>query len=59
VYDPKRVVNVRGISSCIERTLGESEMGLSSENCETTHIFQIVGNRIRIPYDRILGQDFP
>ena len=32
VYDPKRVVNVRGISSCIERTLGENEMGLSTEN---------------------------
>ena len=29
VYDPKRVVNVRGISSCTERTLGETEMGLT------------------------------
>lgn len=58
VYDPKRVVNVRGISSCTERTLGETEMGLSTENYETTHIFHIVGNGIRIPYDGILGQDF-
>jgi hypothetical protein len=23
MYDPRRVVNVRGISSCTERTLGE------------------------------------
>jgi hypothetical protein len=51
VYDPKRVVNVRGISCRTERTLGEIEMGLSTENYKTTHIFHIVG-------DGILGQDF-
>jgi hypothetical protein len=36
VYDPRRVVNGRGISST-ERTLGEIEMSLSIENYETTH----------------------
>jgi len=55
VYDPKRVVYVRGISSCTERTVGELEMGLSTENNETTHIFHIVGDGIRIPFDEILG----
>jgi hypothetical protein len=58
VYDPKRVVNVRGISSCTERTLCEIEMRLSIGNYETKHTFHIVGDRIRIPYDGILGQDF-
>lgn len=58
VYDPTRVVNVRGISSCTERTLGEFEMVLSTENYETAHTFHIVGDGIRIPYDGILGQDF-
>ena len=58
MYDPKRVVNVRGISCCTERTLGEIEMGLSTENRETKHIFHVVGDGIRIPYDGILGQDF-
>jgi ribosomal protein L5 len=58
VCDPKRVVNVRGISSSTERKLGEIEMGLSSENYESIHIFQIVGDRIRIRYDGILGKDF-
>jgi hypothetical protein len=58
VYDPKRIVNVRGISSCTERTLGEIEMGLSTENHETKHIFHVFGDGIRIPYDGILGLDF-
>jgi hypothetical protein len=34
VYDPKRVVNIRGISRCTERTLGEIEMGLGTDNYE-------------------------
>jgi len=46
VCDPKRVVNVRGISSCTERKVGEIDMCLSSESYETTHIFQIVGDAI-------------
>jgi len=58
MYDPKRVVNVRGISSCTERTLGEIEIGLSTGNHETKHVFHVVGDGIRIPYDGILGQDF-
>ena len=58
VCDPKRVVNVTGISSCTERKLCENEMCLSSESYETTHIFQIVGDGIRIPYGGVLGQDF-
>jgi hypothetical protein len=58
VFDPKIVVNVRGISRCTERTLGEIEMGLSTENYETTHSFHIAGDGIRIPYDGILDQDF-
>jgi hypothetical protein len=58
VYVSKRGVNVRGISSCTERTLGEIEMSLSTENYETTHNFHIVGDGVRIPYDGILGQDF-
>jgi hypothetical protein len=58
VYDPKRVINVRGISSGTERTLGEIEMRLRTGNNETTHVFHVVGNGIRIPYDGILGQDF-
>jgi hypothetical protein len=33
-------------------------MGLSTENYETKHIFHIVDDGIRIPYDGILGQDF-
>ena len=49
VYDPKRVVNVRGISSCTERTLGETEMGLSTENHKTKHIFHVACDGIRIP----------
>jgi hypothetical protein len=49
VYDPKRVVNVRGISSWTERTLGEIAMGLSTEKYETRNIFHIVGDGIRIP----------
>jgi len=58
VYDPRKVVNVRGISSGTERTLGEIEIGLSTEDHEMTHIFHIVGDGIRIPYDEILGEDF-
>ena len=58
VYDPKRIVNVRGISSCTDRTLGEIEKSLSTEDHETTHIFHIAGDGIQIPYDGILGQDF-
>jgi len=57
VYDPQRIVNVRVISSGTERTIGEIEMKLSTENHKTTHVF-IVGDGIRIPYDGILGQDF-
>jgi hypothetical protein len=58
MYDPKRVVNVRGISSRTERTLGETEMGLSTENRETKHIFHVIGDGVRIPYDGILGKTF-
>jgi len=58
VYDPQRIVNVRGISSGTERTVGEIEMKLSAENHKMTHVFHIVGDGIRIPYDGILGQDF-
>jgi hypothetical protein len=58
VYDPQRIVHVRGISSGTERTVGEIEMKLSTENHKTMHVFQIVGDGIRIPYDGILGQDF-
>ena len=39
-------------------TLGETEMSLSTEDHETTHIFHTVGDGIRITYDGILGQDF-
>jgi hypothetical protein len=39
VYDPQRIVNVRGISSGKERTIGEIEMKLSTENHKTTHVF--------------------
>jgi hypothetical protein len=48
-----RVVNVRGMLSCTERTLGKTEMSLSTENYETTHIFHVVGDGIRILYDMI------
>jgi hypothetical protein len=58
VYDPKRVTRVRGISSCIERTLGEIEMSLSTGNYETTHISHVVCDGIRLPCDGILSQDF-
>jgi hypothetical protein len=58
VYDPRRVVSVRGISSCTENTLGEIEMVLSTEHYETTHTFHIVGDGIRIPYGGIIGQNF-
>jgi len=51
VYNPRKVVNVTVISSGTERTLGETEIGLSTEDHETAHIFHIVG-------DRILGDDF-
>jgi len=40
---------VRGISSGTKRTLGEIEIGLSTEDHETKHIFHIVGDGIRIP----------
>jgi hypothetical protein len=36
VYDPRRVINVRGISSGTERTLGEIEMSLRTGYYETT-----------------------
>ena len=58
VYDPGKVVDVRGISCSTERTLGEIALRLSTENHETTHNFHVVGDGIRIPYDGILGQDF-
>jgi hypothetical protein len=58
VYDPRKVVNLRGILSGTERTLGEIELGLSTEKHEKTHIFHLVGDGIRIPYDGILGEDF-
>ena len=58
VYDPRKVVNVRGISSGTDRTLGETEMRLSTENHEMTHFFHVVGDGIRISYDGILGEDF-
>ena len=50
VYDPQRIVNVRGISSGTERTIGETEMKLSAENHKTTHVFHTVSDGIRIPY---------
>ena len=37
-YDPQRIINVRGISSGTERTIGKIEMKLSTEN-KTTHVF--------------------
>jgi hypothetical protein len=58
VDDPGKGVDVRGISSSTERTLGETEMNLSTADYETTHIFHVVGDGIRIPYDAISGQDF-
>jgi hypothetical protein len=58
VYDPKEVVNVRGIWSYTDRTLGEFEMGLCTDKYETAHILNIVGDGIRIPYNGILGQEF-
>jgi len=58
VYDPRKVANVRGISSGAERTLCETEIGLNTEDHETTHIFHVVGDGIRISYDGILGEDF-
>ena len=58
VYDPRTVLNIISISSYTERTLVETEMGLITENYETKHNFHIVGDRIRIPYGGVLGQDF-
>jgi hypothetical protein len=58
LYDPRRVINVKGISSYTESTLGEIEMVLSTENYEPAHTFHIVGDGIRIPYYGIIGQDF-
>jgi hypothetical protein len=48
----ERYINLYREKTC------EIEMGLSSENYETAHIFQIVGDRIQIRYGGILGQDF-
>ena len=42
-YDPKKAVNMRGISSGTKRTLGEIEIWLSTEDHETTHNFHTVG----------------
>jgi hypothetical protein len=39
VYDPRTVVNIRGIPCCTGRVCGETEMGLSSKYYETTHTF--------------------
>jgi hypothetical protein len=38
VYDPKKVIYVRGISSGTEKTLGEIEMKLRRGNYETTRV---------------------
>jgi hypothetical protein len=58
VYRPDTTLSVRGISNEIERTLGEVDAKLIIGNYETEHEFQVVGDRINIPYDGILGKDF-
>jgi hypothetical protein len=58
VYDSKRVINVRGISSGTERALSEIEMSLRTWNYEMKHVFHVVADGIRILYDGILEQDF-
>jgi hypothetical protein len=49
---------VRGISSEIERTLGEVNAKLTVGNYETEHKFQVIGDGINIPYDGVLGKHF-
>jgi hypothetical protein len=58
VYDSAKSVNVKGISSTIEKTLGEVMLKLSTESHETDHKFQIVGDGINIPCDGLLSKDF-
>jgi hypothetical protein len=58
VYRPDTALSVRGISSEIERTLGEVNAKLIIGNYETEHKFQVIGDGINIPYDGILGKDY-
>jgi hypothetical protein len=58
VYNTNKALNVRGISSGTERSLGEIEVKLMTENHKTEHKFHVVGDGIKIPYDGILGKDF-
>jgi transposase InsO family protein len=57
-YRPGTALNVRGISSKVERTLGEVDVKLMIGNYEIEHKFHIVGEGIDIPYDGVLGKDF-
>ena len=53
VQDTTRIVKVRGMSSC---TL--NEIDLYTGIYEIIHIFRVVGEGMRIPYDAILCQAF-
>jgi hypothetical protein len=58
VYRSDTALSVQGISSEIERTLGEVNAKLIVGNYETEHKFQVIGDGINNPYDGILGKDF-
>jgi hypothetical protein len=58
VYNPNKAFNVRGTSSGTERTLGEIEAKLMTENHDTEHKFYVTGDGINIPYDGIQGKGF-
>jgi hypothetical protein len=55
VYDPVSTLNVKGISSETERTLGELQVKLIVGNYETEHTFHVVGDGVNIPYDGLIG----
>ena len=58
LYNSSKILNVKGISVSVERTLGELNIRLCVAGHEIEHPFQIVGDGVDIPCDGILGKDF-
>jgi hypothetical protein len=57
-YNHVKTLNVRGISSGTERTLGELQVKLIVANYETEHTFHVVGDGVNTPYDGLIGRNF-
>jgi hypothetical protein len=58
VYNSEKPLNVKGISGKVEKTLGETEITLSTSGYETEPTLQAVEHEMNIPFGGILGKEF-